>query len=78
MGRPIGKKTSINKYEVKYLDTTEVNPQWHRYECTTYGDICKKLEENHHVKFSRNIICNIALNRRDKKNHYPNIKITKI
>ena len=78
MGRPVGKRTSKDIYTVKFLTTNDENPEWHTYNCSSYEHICQVLEEKHNVKYTRNVVCNICLQRRDKKNHYPNIKVSRI
>ena len=76
MGRPKGLKSSVQKYHLKYLN--DDNPHWNEYDCVSYNDICYILLNKHNIQLSRHIIQNIALQRRDKKNSYLNIKITKI
>ena len=78
MGRPIGRKTSKPNYRVKYLDTTDNNPEWYIYECATYRDITKIIKEKHSQTFSRDVLQNIMLQRYIKTGKYNYIQVEQI
>jgi hypothetical protein len=78
MGRPVGKKTSVPKYKIEYLDAQKDNPQWITYECTTYAHASEVLKKNHDVDFTRNILCNLCIQRRNKKHQYANVKVSRV
>ena len=52
-------------------------PKWYEYDCNTYNEICSILSDKHNANFTRNVIQNIALKRRNKDSYQHNIKITK-
>jgi hypothetical protein len=78
MARPKGKLTSNYHYILKYLDMNMINPTWKEYYCCTYNDMQNKLKDYHNVVYSRDTLQNIALNRFQKRNLYPNVKVEKL
>jgi hypothetical protein len=78
MGIPKGFKRTKPQYNINYLDINSVNPEWINYQCSSYEDIINILQTNHNIKYTRNILQNIALNRYSKLKRYPNITIDKI
>jgi hypothetical protein len=66
------------RYKLRYLDCNEESPQWHEFQCATYKQLTNHFQEKYNLKFTRDQLQNILLNRNNAHQFYPNIKITKI